>query len=293
MHRKAFLDYLQYIKRYSQYTLKSYDTDLEQFIFFCENTNETKVENADYKLVRFWIVSLMENGLSSRSVNRKITTLRTFYKYLLKEGIVDKNPLQKIVPPKNKKSLPSFIEEKSMHSLLDNVSFNDDFEGIRNKLLIEMFYCTGARRSELINLYLKNVNINTSTIKVVGKRNKERIIPFNIELKNLIEQYLVKRSVLEVVEDSEYLFLTKKGSKLYPELVYRVVKLYLSLVTTSEKKSPHVLRHTFATHMLNKGAELNAIKELLGHSNLAATEVYTHNSFEKLKHIYKQAHPRA
>ncbi|OFY91515.1 MAG: hypothetical protein A2236_01070, partial [Bacteroidetes bacterium RIFOXYA2_FULL_33_7] len=217
----------------------------------------------------------------------------TYYKYLLKEKIVERSPLQKIIPPKSLKSLPSFIEEKSMNALLDNVSFTDDFEGVRNKLIIEMFYCTGARRFELINLLVKNINFQNSTIKVLGKRNKERIIPFNTELKNLIELYNLKRNELEVIENSEFLFLTKSGKKIYPELIYRVVKSYLSLVTTSEKKSPHVLRHTFATHMLNRGAELNAIKELLGHSNLAATEVYTHNTFEKLKQIYKQAHPRA
>ncbi|HBF88427.1 MAG TPA: integrase [Bacteroidales bacterium] len=293
MYKDSFLNYLQYIKRYSDHTVKSYQIDLTQFISFCQENNVMDEAKADYKLVRLWIVSLMESENSARSVNRKISTLRTYYKYLLKEKIVERSPLQKIIPPKSLKSLPSFIEEKSMNALLDNVSFTDDFEGVRNKLIIEMFYCTGARRFELINLLVKNINFQNSTIKVLGKRNKERIIPFNTELKNLIELYNLKRNELEVIENSEFLFLTKSGKKIYPELIYRVVKSYLSLVTTSEKKSPHVLRHTFATHMLNRGAELNAIKELLGHSNLAATEVYTHNTFEKLKQIYKQAHPRA
>jgi integrase/recombinase XerC len=240
-------------------------------------------------LIRSWIVSLMEQKISSRSVNRKITTLKTFYKFLLRQKVVADNPMLKIQSPKTSKRLPVFVEKEKMDILLDNIEFGNDEEGVRNKLIIEMFYSTGMRLSELINLKHKNVDLSSGQLKVLGKRNKERIIPFNNELKSKIEEYLNTQKR----KTNETLFTTADGKKMYEKLVYKIVKQYLSLVTTIDKKSPHVLRHTFATHMLNNGADLNSIKELLGHANLSATQVYTHNTVEKLKNIHKQAHPKA
>ena len=293
MYKDQFLSYLQFIKRYSILTIESYGSDLEQFFAFCTQENIHEIHEVNHRTIRNWIVLLVDNKISPRSINRKITTLKTYYKYLLREGIVENNPLNKIIPPKTKKRLPEFVEEKQMDTLLDNIVFADDFEGIRNKLIIEMFYCTGIRRAELVSLHINNVDLSNKTIKVLGKRNKERIIPFNEELKKILIQYINIRKEITNIVQSEYLFITNKGQQIYPKLVYTIVNMYLSMVTTSEKTSPHVLRHTFATHMLNRGADLNAIKELLGHSNLAATEIYTHNTFEKLKKVYNQAHPRA
>jgi len=234
----------------------------------------------------------MNNSISARSINRKITTLKSYYKYLLREDIVAINPMVKIISPKMAKSLPVFVEKKQVLSLLEDYSFDESFSGTRNKLIIEMFYCTGMRLSELINLKVSNIDIESLQIKVLGKRNKERIIPFSITLKNALSKYREKLNK-EGFIDNKYLFITEKGKRIYEKLAYRVVNSYLNIVTTIDKKSPHTLRHTFATHMLNEGADLNAIKELLGHANLSATQVYTHNTFEKLKSIYNQAHPRA
>jgi integrase/recombinase XerC len=232
---------------------------------------------------------MMEQKISARSINRKITTLKTFYKYLLRQGLVTENPMLKIQPPKTSKKLPVFVEKEKMDLLLDNVTFEEGEEGQRNRLIIELFYATGMRLSELINLREKDVDLYSGQLKVLGKRNKERIIPFSNELKRTIESYHAIKSF----KDSEFLLVNSSGEKLYEKLVYKIVKQYLSLVTTIDKKSPHVLRHTFATHMLNNGADLNAIKELLGHANLSATQVYTHNTVEKLKNIHKLAHPKA
>jgi integrase/recombinase XerC len=231
----------------------------------------------------------MEEKIGTRTINRKISTLKTFYKYLLRQGIVSENPMLKIQSPKTSKRLPVFVEKEKMDLLLDNIEFGSDEEGLRNQLIIEMFYATGMRLSELINLKLLNIDLHDSRLKVLGKRNKERIIPFSGELSRKIRDYLSVRKE----KSNDYLFVTAKGEKMYEKLVYNIVKQYLSLVTTVDKKSPHVLRHTFATHMLNNGADLNSIKELLGHANLSATQVYTHNTVEKLKSVHKQAHPRS
>jgi integrase/recombinase XerC len=293
-HKESFLKYLKYEKRYSQHTIRSYQDDLDQFISFCDfNENNFKPVNVDHKKIRSWVVELVNNKISIRSVKRKISTLKSFSKYLLREGIVGYNPVDKVLTPKADNKLPAFINKKHMDILLDDVDFGNDYKGIRNKLIIEMFYNTGMRVSELINLKINDLNITELKLRVIGKRNKERIIPFTRVFKESLQGYLNIRNDKFRSGNVDYLFLTGKNNKMYPKLVYRIVNRYLNLITTIEKKSPHVLRHTFATHMLNAGADLNAIKELLGHSNLAATEIYTHNTFERLKSIYKQAHPRA
>jgi integrase/recombinase XerC len=288
--RDNFIQYLQYEKRFSPHTILAYSTDLSQFYNYL-NTNYqvNNLQDINHSLIRSWIVSLMEQKVSPRSVNRKITTLKTFYKFLLRQKIVSDNPMLKIQSPKTSKRLPVFVEKEKMDVLLDNIEFGDDEEGIRNKLIIEMFYSTGMRLTELINLKSKNIDLNSNQLKVLGKRNKERVIPFSNELGNKIQLYMEIRKR----KASETLFTSAKGKKMYEKFVYRIVNKYLSNVTTIDKKSPHVLRHTFATHMLNNGADLNAIKELLGHANLAATQVYTHNTVEKLKNVHKQAHPKA
>ncbi len=289
-NRDAFLEYIQFEKRFSNHTLVAYTNDLNQFIIYLSTVYEIKnVIEVNHTIIRSWIVSLMEQKITPRSVNRKITTLKTFYKFLLRQSIVIENPMLKIQAPKTSKRLPVFVEKEKMDILLDNVDFTDDVEGQRNKLIIELFYATGMRLSELINLKQINIDLYSFQMKVLGKRNKERIIPFNLEIKNAIQKYITTKEGLP----NEFLFETKAGTKLYDKLVYRIINTYLTQITTIDKKSPHVLRHTFATHMLNNGADLNAIKELLGHANLSATQVYTHNTVEKLKKVYKQAHPKA
>lgn len=286
-----FLKYLEFEKRYSVHTIKSYKNDLIQFeSFLKENFDSVSLSMTDSKDVRSWIIQLSKEKLQAISINRKIVSLRVFYKFLKREGVINKNPVENIQALKAKKRLPVFVEEKNINNLLDSDGFDCSFEGERDRLIIELFYATGIRLSELKNLKISDVNFTASEIKVLGKRNKERLIPFTREIHDLLRHHIDRRA--EVNPDSAYIFLTKKGKQVYDNLIYRVVKKYLTLVTTIDKKSPHVLRHTFATHMLNKGADLNAIKELLGHSNLSATQIYTHNSFEKLKNIYNQAHPR-
>ncbi|MBI4647194.1 MAG: tyrosine-type recombinase/integrase [Bacteroidia bacterium] len=292
MFINSFLNYLLYEKRYSPHTIESYRTDIEQFRNYCNNLNGTFQPGIiNHRHIRDWVIELINNNISTRSVNRKISTLKKFYKFLLREGNISKNPLDKVQIPKTKKRLPFFVGEQEMNTLLDDVDFGSGFCSFRDKLIVEMLYCTGIRRSELINLYDNNIDIYNSTIKVFGKRNKERIIPITPHLQQSVKNYIEERN--KITGDSKYFFITGKGQRMYDKLVYRIVHNYLSYVTTIEKKSPHILRHTFATHMLNNGADLNAIKELLGHANLAATQVYTHNTFEKLKKIYNQAHPRA
>jgi len=293
-YKESFLQYLQTEKRYSPHTIRSYKNDLDQFFSYMSlNEIPAGVEEITSHQVRLWIVYLMENKISSSSVHRKISCLRVFYKYLRKEGIVKKDPLEKVVLPKRKKRLPQFVSEKALDSLLDNDNFGDSFKGIRNRTIIEMLYMTGMRRSEMINLGINDVDLLEASVKVTGKRNKQRIIPLTKEFAEKVGDYLRARSEISGSANNDWIFITDKGNKLYDKYVYNIVKGYLSMVTTIEKKSPHVLRHTFATHMLNRGADLNAIKELLGHANLSATQVYTHNTFEKLKKVYKQAHPRA
>jgi len=292
MHLDEFLKYLKLEKRYSSHTIKAYQIDLTQFQDYLEETYESVLQKVKHPMVRSWLAQMLDYGISPRSVNRKITALKSFYKFLLKEEIIKEDPTLKVVPPKMSKKLPAFVEEGQMSQLLDELDFTDDYAGVRDKLMIELFYSTGIRQSELINLKIKDIDLSSNMIKVLGKRNKERLIPLTIELRQKIDAYLNIRAELPI-KDSLYLLLTNKGKKLYPTLVYRQVNHYLSQVTSLDKKSPHVLRHTFATHMLNNGADLNAIKELLGHANLSATQVYTHNTIDKLKKVYNQAHPRA
>lgn len=288
----SFVRYIAYEKRYSQHTITSYLTDLNQFSDFLESNYEEELPKASYPMIRDWIVSLVEAN-TPKTINRKIATLRSFYKYLMRKGVIEKDPTTKIKAPKVKKSLPVFVEEKSLHQLLDNINFDDDFSGIRDKLVLEFLYGTGMRLSELINLNSVDINPSNGTVKVLGKGNKERIIPLNNSLINSILIYNdLKKNTFNELKSNSFI-VTDKGEKTYPVYIYRLVKKYLSIITSLEKKSPHILRHSFATHLLNKGADLNAIKELLGHSNLAATQVYTHNSLEKLKNIFNQAHPKA
>ena len=287
-----FLKYLRLEKRYSQHTVKAYQTDLIQFQDYLQEFYESNLQLATHPMVRSWLAQMLDYGIAPRSVNRKITALKSFYKFLIKEGQLKENPTLKIIPPKSSKRLPVFVEQTQMAVLLDELPFEEGFNGVRDKLIIELFYSTGIRQSELINIRLKDVSLSGKTIKVLGKRNKERLIPFTMELCKKLEAYIKSRAELSI-KDTSYLLLTKKGKKLYPSLVYKQVNHYLSQVTSLDKKSPHVLRHTFATHMLNNGADLNAIKELLGHASLSATQVYTHNTIDKLKLVYNQAHPRA
>lgn len=293
-HKESFLQYLQIEKRYSPLTVRSYLNDLDQF------DNHLKLQDLPGKPetvvshdIRSWIVALIEDGYSAVSIHRKISSLRVFYRYLLKQGFVRNDPLEKVVLPKVRKRLPAFVEEDSLDNLLDNFDFGDDFEGVRNRTVIEMLYLTGMRRAELTGLHDNDVDINGATVKVTGKRNKQRIIPLLKSFTTNLEKYIKARNDAFPDFRAEWFFVSNKGNKLYDKYVYNIVRRYLSMVTTIEKKSPHILRHTFATHMLNHGADLNSIKEFLGHANLSATQIYTHNSFEKLKKIYEQAHPRA
>jgi integrase/recombinase XerC len=292
-HFGDFLQYIKYIKHYSPNTVLSYQKDLEQFFFFSgfDAGSEESAVNAQH--IREWMVHLMETGNTTRTTNRKISALKRYFGYLLKEGIISFNPAKRVLTPKMDKKLPVFVSEDHMDNLLDRIEFGEDYTGFRNRVLIETFYNTGMRLSELVNLQIGDIDFSQQTVKVLGKRNKERIIPISPVFFELLQEYAAARSKEFPGLKVEYLFLTSSGTKIYPRLVYRVIHRFLAMVTTVDKKSPHVLRHTFATHMLNKGADLNAIKELLGHANLSATEVYTHNTFEKLKSVYKQAHPRA
>ena len=285
-----FLEYLEFEKRYSKHTVVSYKTDLLQFQTYLFLVFDLNAKDATHVMIRSWMVALVENGISPRTINRKKTTLQVFYKYLKSKGFIEETPMQKVVAPKVEKRLPHYVKKQDMESLFSEVEFTNDFSGSRDKLILELFYCTGMRLSELVEL--KEISVLKDSIKVLGKRNKERVIPVTgILLAKIIDYIRLKRN--EFPESAQSLFVTDKGEKLYQKFVYRKVKHYLSLVTSQGKKSPHVLRHTFATHMLDNGAELNAIKEMLGHANLSATQVYTHNSIEKLKNVYKQAHPRS
>ncbi|MCE2957979.1 MAG: tyrosine-type recombinase/integrase [Flammeovirgaceae bacterium] len=289
----SFLKYLQFEKRYSAKTVLSYETDLRQFEQFLVGDFDCPPQQANYGLVRSWIISLVEDGLSNASINRKIACLRSFYKYLRKQELVAIDPMQKIKILKAPKRIPHFVKEEDANLMLDNVVFENNHEGLRDQLMLELFYGTGMRLSELINLKENRVNLKDRTLKVLGKRNKERVIPFTAHLAKLIERYVKTRNLEVAKHDHGLLFVTNKGEPLYPVLVNRIVKKYLKAFTSVEKRSPHVLRHSYATHLLNKGAEINAVKDLLGHSSLAATQVYTHNSMEKLKKVFEQAHPKA
>lgn len=293
----TFISYLKHEKRYSAHTVLAYDTDLKQFLDFLQAQYQiTAPSEASHFIIRSWIVSLMEDKLDPRSVNRKITTLRTLYRYLIRQRIVQRNPMLKVQAPKTKKKLPEYVDEEKMERLLDpKMEIAGDFQSVRNFLMVDFFYRTGVRLSELIGLKVSDVNLFSLTVTVLGKRNKVRQIPITNSFKIILQNYLGLRSdfLNEVGVDSPYFFLGNNGNQMYPGFVYRTVKSSISLVSTGKKRSPHILRHSFATAMLNHGADINAIKEILGHSSLAATQVYTHNSIEKLKEVYKQAFPKA
>ena len=290
----TFIKYLEYEKRYSKHTVRAYHDDLYQFSIFLENHySGCDDKHIDAKIIRGWIVSLVENEITPRSVNRKLSSLKSYFNYLIKNNHLTVNPARNIIAPKIGKKLPSFVQEKSIDILFSQEIFTQNFKGLRDKLIIDLLYQTGIRLSELKGICDNDVNFSDHTLKVLGKRNKQRIIPLSKNLELLIKEYQIHRDKELTDKNRDVLLLTDKGQSLYSKFVYRTVNKYLSMVTTIEKKSPHVLRHTFATHMLNNGADLNAVKEFLGHANLSATEIYTHNTFEKLKSIYNKAHPRA
>jgi len=288
MRKEKFLDYLKFEKRYSDHTIVSYNTDLSQFqTFLLIEFNVNILNEIHHQLIRSWISSLLESGISARSVNRKITTLKSYFKYLVQQDVLEENPMRKIVSPKNSKKLPVFVEKSKMDMLLNEIKFPEGFKGDRDKLIIDVFYMTGVRLSELINIKVSDIDFVNNQLKVLGKRNKERLIPITNTLLNRIKIFSKKNSI------NKFLFTNFEGISLSSKQVYNLVNKYIGMVTSLDKKSPHILRHTFATHMLNNGADINAIKEILGHSNLSATQIYTHNTIDRLKSIYKQAHPRA
>jgi len=290
---EKYLRYLRYERNYSPRTEISYSEDLHQFAEFVgQNCKDVDLQTVDADIVRLWIVSLMELNLSARSVNRKLSALKSFYRYLLRIGEIEANPLKKIVGPKTKKPLPSFVNYSDMEKVLSEDNFDNTFHSLRDRLILEIFYVTGIRRAELIGIKDVDVDFSAKTLQVTGKRNKQRIIPLSDSLINMIYLYISAREK-EVEGASGYLFVKENGEPLYPMLVHRIVNERLAWIPTLTKTSPHVLRHSFATGMLNNGADINAVKELLGHSSLASTEVYTHTSFEELKKIYNKAHPRA
>ncbi len=291
---ESFIKFIQHEKRYSLHTVESYRNDLLQFQQFLTGMEENiGFDQVQYSHIRAWIISSIEDNLSPRSVNRKIATLRSFYKFLQTRKMCDENPMIRVKPLKTEKKLPNFIKEGELIQLLDQIPFPEGFTGLRDKLIFELLYGTGIRLSELINLTIDSVNFFDKTVKVLGKRNKERIIPLPEQVSQTIKEFIDAKREFFKDGNSNLLVVTDTGKKAYPMMVYRIVNQYLNLVTSSTKKSPHVLRHTFATHLLNKGADLNAVKELLGHTNLAATQVYTHNTMEKLKSVFDQAHPKA
>ncbi len=291
--KEQYISYLLYEKRYSKHTVLAYEKDLEQFVnFVSEQLKVTRWEDVSNKHIRLWLSELMEDGFTAKSVNRKLSTLKSFFKFLNQKQIFTQNPVALLTAPKIPRALPHFVEEKQLRRLIDQVAWEDDFEGYRDRLIVTLFYSTGMRLSELINLKISDVDLKDAKVKVLGKRNKERIIPLSKEVISQVQYYLKEKEDYFEGIASAYLFVTARGKKMYPKLVYNVVNQSIGKVSTDKKRSPHILRHSFATHMLNNGADLNAIKELLGHANLSATQIYTHNSFEKLKKAYKLAHPR-
>jgi len=294
MSLQAFIDYLTLEKNYSKHTVTAYARDIEKFQdFLQERYGDAEVSDVNYSQIRSWIVELVEDKLSNRSINRKISSLQSYFKFLLKVEAIEVNPLAKHKALKTSKKIQVPFSETEIATVLDEIHFEDTFEGIRNKLIIELFYSTGIRRIELVELKLKDVDYSNKTLKVLGKRNKERFVPLIESVIQTLKDYIVSRNQLLSIEDSDYLFLTKKGVKIYETLVYRIINEYFSLASSKVKKSPHILRHSFATHLLNQGADLNAVKELLGHTSLAATQIYTHNSIAELKKVYLNSHPRS
>src|SRR5690606_20634292 len=289
---RAFQDYLVKEKNYSPLTVDAYSKDLESLVEFLKAEYDVDaLEEVNYGQIRSWIVSLSENGISNRSINRKISSLKTFYRFLLKIRVVEVSPLAKHQPLKTMKQIQVPFSEKEMNRLKE-ISFPDDFDGVRDRIVVELLYTTGIRRAELIGLKTQNIDLSAKTIKVLGKRNKERVLPILEAVIPLIKNYIDKRNGLTNVVDSEYFFLTEKGVKMYESLVYGIINKYFSSISDKVKKSPHVLRHSFATHLLNNGADLNSVKELLGHSSLASTQIYVNSSLSELKQVHIKAHPR-
>ncbi len=291
----SFVNYLQYEKKASEHTVQAYSKDLEQFADFVKTSFELdEIEQARHAEIRAWVIDLVDEGKSSLTVNRKLATLRSFYKFLLRSKMIAKDPTYKLKSLKNPKKLPEFVQELTIESVLEESNFNSDFKGQRDRMVIEFLYLTGVRLSELIGLKWSDINMIENQVKVLGKRKKERIIPITSGLKqNIVSYQKVFGQTFPKATQSPYFIVSNQGKQSYPMMVYRIVRQYLDIFAQTSKRSPHVLRHTFATHLLNKGADLNAVKDLLGHANLAATQVYTHNSLEKLKAVFDQAHPKA
>jgi integrase/recombinase XerC len=291
---QPFTNYIKYEKRFSEHTVIAYTKDAEQFFDYLEQQyNSPAIKDIEPVFIRSWLAGLMKNkAMNAKTINRKISTLKTFFKYLLKTGALTSTPMSTIISPKISKRLPTYIEQKETETLFNHVAFGQEFEGYMQQLILALLYTTGMRVSELINLKQSLVDLKQLTLKVLGKGNKERIIPIANDIAKALENYLQLKTTLPQA-DNNFLLVNTKGKKLYAKYVYLVVKKYLSLVTTQKKKSPHILRHTFATHLTGKGADINAIKELLGHSSLAATQIYTHNTIERLKDVYNKAHPKA
>ena len=293
MSIKSFVDYLQLEKKYSQNTVKAYENDIKSFTEFNKKEfGQSSINKANYSQLRSWIVNLVESKISNRTINRKISSLNTYYKFLLKIEEIKANPLDNHKALKTKKIIQLPFSEKEISNALDINNFQDSYEGKRDRLIIEMLYSTGIRRIELVGIKLKDLDFSSSRIKVLGKRNKERFIPMLESTILLVKEYLDYRSELNKIKDKDFLFLTSKGEKIYENLVYRITNKYFDYVSSKVKKSPHILRHSFATHLLNNGADLNAVKDLLGHSSLAATQVYTNRSIEEIKKVYSNTHPR-
>lgn len=292
-NKLSFKDYLEKEKNYSPHTVNAYFNDLLEFEKFIHlNFDQQNIDEVNYSQIRSWIVEMVDNEISNSSVNRKISSLKAYYKFLLKAKQITASPLLKHKALKSSKKIQIPFSEKELDDVLNHIVYSEDFEGVRNKLIIDLFYTTGIRRTELIHLKVSNIDLSANVLKVLGKRNKERVLPILPIISKQFEKYNKQRSCLKEVRDSEYFFLTLKGIKMNDSLVYRLINYYFSNVSEKVKKSPHILRHTFATHLLNNGADLNSVKELLGHSSLASTQVYTHNSLNELKKVYKNAHPR-
>jgi len=288
-----FIDYLTLEKKYSSHTITAYKKDLESFLAFAsEGFGYENINQVNYSIIRSWIISLVDTGISNRTVNRKISSLKSYYKFLLKTSQIEINPLTGHKALKTSKKIQIPFSEVEIENVLESLEFETNFSGVRDKLIVELFYSTGIRRAELVGLKLLDVSVDQKTIKVLGKRNKERIIPLLPSVLATIEKYLILRNEQLSITDGNWFFLSNKGEKIYETLVYRIINTYFSKASEKVKKSPHILRHSFATHLLNEGADLNAVKELLGHSSLASTQVYTHNNIAKLKEVYKNAHPR-
>lgn len=296
MYLKAFTDYLLYEKKYSPLTVSAYQRDIEsllQFVNKSNNTNQITIELINYSQIRSWIVIMVEDGVSNRSINRKISALNTCFKFLIKVDAIQTNPLSKHKALKTSKKVQIPFSLDEVDIAIANIDGQDKFESLRNKLIVETFYSTGIRRSELIHIKLKDFDAVNKTLKVLGKRNKERIIPLIPSVINTYKLYLEERNLVLNSSNNSYLFITSKGKKTYDTLIYRIINKYFKLISSKQKTSPHILRHSFATHLLNEGADLNAVKELLGHSSLSSTQVYTHNNIKELSKVYRSAHPRS